>query len=295
MLETRRRGIPMLLLNGRMSARSFRALAARAGADRGRCSARFELCLAQDAAAGRAAARSSAPARCASVGDLKAAAAPLPVDDGGARGAGRRRSATGRSGSPPAPMTGEEEHRGRRPSRARARRIAASSPSSRRAIRRAATRSRRCSRRAACASRGARAARRSTRRRPTSISPTRWASSGLFYRLAGIAFIGGSLARMGGHNPLEAALLDCAILHGPDMSNCAAIAARARDARGAAEIVDRRAEASPPRSAAAARRPGRARRARRAPPPASPPAQLAHVLDAVMERLAPWLDRLAPR
>src|ERR671938_538973 len=43
---------------------------------------------------------------------------------------------------------------------------------------------------------------------------------GLFYRLAGIVFVGGSLTPRGGHNPLEPALLDCAILHGPDMSNC---------------------------------------------------------------------------
>src|SRR4029077_18038512 len=33
---------------------------------------------------------------------------------------------------------------------------------------------------------------------------------GLFFRVAGIAFIGGSLAGTGGHNPFEAARLDCA-------------------------------------------------------------------------------------
>src|SRR5260370_9425762 len=47
---------------------------------------------------------------------------------------------------------------------------------------------------------------------------------GLFYRLARIAFIGGSLVAKGGHNPFEAARLGCAVLHGPDMSNCAAMA-----------------------------------------------------------------------
>src|SRR5260370_14784746 len=47
---------------------------------------------------------------------------------------------------------------------------------------------------------------------------------GLFYRLARIAFIGGSLVAKGGHNPFEAARLECAVLHGPDMSNCAAMA-----------------------------------------------------------------------
>lgn len=38
---------------------------------------------------------------------------------------------------------------------------------------------------------------------------------GLFYRLAPIAFIGGSLVPQGGHNPLEAARLGCALLFGP--------------------------------------------------------------------------------
>ena len=42
---------------------------------------------------------------------------------------------------------------------------------------------------------------------------------GVFYRVAGIAFIGGSLVAHGGHNPLEAARLDCAILFGPHMEN----------------------------------------------------------------------------
>ena len=37
---------------------------------------------------------------------------------------------------------------------------------------------------------------------------------GLFFRLADAAFIGGSLIPHGGQNPLEAALLGCAIVHG---------------------------------------------------------------------------------
>lgn len=44
---------------------------------------------------------------------------------------------------------------------------------------------------------------------------------GLFYKLAQIACIGRSfsLDGGGGHNPIEAALLDCAILHGPKVQN----------------------------------------------------------------------------
>ena len=46
---------------------------------------------------------------------------------------------------------------------------------------------------------------------------------GLFFRLADAAFIGGSLIPHGGQNPLEAALLGCAIVHGPNMANFSAI------------------------------------------------------------------------
>lgn len=42
---------------------------------------------------------------------------------------------------------------------------------------------------------------------------------GIFYRLAGIVFIGGSLVPHGGHNPIEPAQLDCALLCGPHMHN----------------------------------------------------------------------------
>ena len=42
---------------------------------------------------------------------------------------------------------------------------------------------------------------------------------GLFYRLSNIVFIGGSLVDHGGQNPLEAARLNCAIVCGPYMGN----------------------------------------------------------------------------
>jgi 3-deoxy-D-manno-octulosonic-acid transferase len=44
---------------------------------------------------------------------------------------------------------------------------------------------------------------------------------GLFYRLAPFCFIGGTLVPLGGHNPLEPALLHCAILCGPHRVNAA--------------------------------------------------------------------------
>jgi 3-deoxy-D-manno-octulosonic-acid transferase len=47
---------------------------------------------------------------------------------------------------------------------------------------------------------------------------------GLFYRLSSIACIGGSFTPVGGHNPIEAAQLNCAIIFGPYMYNFSEIA-----------------------------------------------------------------------
>lgn len=48
---------------------------------------------------------------------------------------------------------------------------------------------------------------------------------GLFYRLSHTAFIGGTLVPHGGQNPLEAARLGCALVLGPHMENFADVAA----------------------------------------------------------------------
>ena len=57
-----------------------------------------------------------------------------------------------------------------------------------------------------------------------------------FYAAADVAFVGGSLAPVGGHNLLEPAALGVPILTGPDNSNSEEIA-RLLIARGAAEVV----------------------------------------------------------
>lgn len=44
---------------------------------------------------------------------------------------------------------------------------------------------------------------------------------GLFYRLPSFCFLGGTLVPMQGHNPLEPAILNCAILAGPSRANSA--------------------------------------------------------------------------
>jgi len=59
---------------------------------------------------------------------------------------------------------------------------------------------------------------------------------GVIYRIAPIVFIGGSLVEHGGQNPIEAAKLGAAILHGPHVWNFAEVYA-VLDAAGGAEMV----------------------------------------------------------
>jgi 3-deoxy-D-manno-octulosonic-acid transferase len=59
---------------------------------------------------------------------------------------------------------------------------------------------------------------------------------GLFYRLAPIAFIGGTLVPHGGQNMLEAAKLECAIIHGPSTTNFAAVTSEVSAAGGSTII-----------------------------------------------------------
>lgn len=60
---------------------------------------------------------------------------------------------------------------------------------------------------------------------------------GTWYRLCPVAFIGGSLIPHGGHNPLEAAKLSCAVVTGPHTANFVDIIAELRGA-GALSVVD---------------------------------------------------------
>ena len=59
---------------------------------------------------------------------------------------------------------------------------------------------------------------------------------GLWYQLAAVCFLGGSLEARGGHTPLEAAGLGSAIIHGPHVDNYADIYLRMRDAGAAIEV-----------------------------------------------------------
>jgi 3-deoxy-D-manno-octulosonic-acid transferase len=61
---------------------------------------------------------------------------------------------------------------------------------------------------------------------------------GLVYRLAPIVFVGGSLSNQGGHNPIEAVKLGAAILHGPYVGKTAEIYEMLDGARGAEQVTD---------------------------------------------------------
>lgn len=56
---------------------------------------------------------------------------------------------------------------------------------------------------------------------------------GLWYRLASVSFVGGSWEPIGGHNPFEPAALGSAILHGPYVTNFVQIYQRLTEARAA--------------------------------------------------------------
>jgi len=61
---------------------------------------------------------------------------------------------------------------------------------------------------------------------------------GLWYRLAPFALIGGSLVPHGGQNPLEPARLGCAVVHGPHMFNFATIVAGLQAASASRNVAD---------------------------------------------------------
>ncbi len=284
-LETHAHGIPMVLVNGRLSARSYKRWRKWPGLISPVLGA-FQLCLAQDQDQAERF-RSLGAREVVTVGDLKAAAAALPFDRS------ELLHLRGWIGSRPlwlaASTHADEEEIVARAHRS----IATDHPGLLTIIvPRHPVRGETIG--AMLAAEGLRIARRArseTIARETDIYlADTMGELGLFYRLAGIAFIGGSLAAKGGHNPFEASRLDCAVLHGPDMSNCAGMAA-ALAVGGAAETVTG-AEMLAQAVSALLADPGL--RVERAAAGARVAAAGAGILDTVLERLAPWLDRLAP-
>jgi len=284
-LATHVRGIPMVLVNGRLSAASYARWQWWPGLIRPMLKA-FALCLAQDELQAERLRRLGAP-EVATVGDLKAAAGTLPVDRS------QLEQLRHLVGSRPLWLAAST-HSGEEEIAARVhRQVAANHPGlltiivPRHPARGDAIH-------ATLTARGLRVARRRRGEPITDKTDVYLADTmgelGLFYSLAGIAFVGGSLVAKGGHNPFEAARLDCAVLHGPDIRNCTGMATELA-AVGAAQTVS---DADGLAGAVSALLDDCRLRGERAAAGKHVTVASLGILDTVLMRLGPWLDPLAP-
>lgn len=231
--ELRRRKLPLALVNARLSPRSFARWRAAAPLLHAPVDA-FELCLAQDdATASRLSALGAPRVQC--LGNLKFDAEPLPVDPAklaALRGAIQDRpvwlAASVQPGEAAAIIAAH------RMISARHKRLLTI------IVPRHVPRGGEIA--AACRAAGLAAAQRSDGQAPDSRVDVYVADTmgelGLFYTLAPVAFIGGSLVPHGGQNALEAARLDTAVVFGPHMHNFAEVAAALLAAGGSAQAAD---------------------------------------------------------
>jgi 3-deoxy-D-manno-octulosonic-acid transferase len=111
---------------------------------------------------------------------------------------------------------------------------------------------------------------------------------GLFFRLADIAFLGGSLVPHGGQNPIEPAKLGAPILHGPHVANFAEIYA-ALDEAGGARLAEDEAALARAAAALAVDAPARAEMRKAA---AAVVGELGGALARTMAALDPYLMQL---
>jgi 3-deoxy-D-manno-octulosonic-acid transferase len=232
-LSCAKRKVPMILINGRLSERSFSrwrrvpgAIAALLG--------RFDLCLTQSAADAERYSELGAP-RVSSTGNLKLDVPAPPVDQAVLE---RLRSIIGERPVVVAASThpGEEKAiidahcalREKFPTLLTV--IAPRHPARGESVADIAKAA------------GLAAALRSRRAQPMPDIEVYVADTlgelGLIYRLAPIVFMGGSLASHGGQNPIEAIRLGAAVLHGPHVWNFAELYASLDDARGAEPVAD---------------------------------------------------------
>jgi 3-deoxy-D-manno-octulosonic-acid transferase len=279
--ETARRGIPLILVQGRISTRSYAGWRRHHRLIR-RLLSTFTLCLGQtEADAERLRALGAAHAECR--GNLKYGAPPLP-----ARADALIEMERNFQGRPrwlaASTHPGEEEIAGEVHRRLRDRRkdlltiIVPRHPERGPAI---AT---------VLGGSGLTVARRAAGEPVTPETEVYIADTigelGLFYRLAPIAFIGKSLAAEGGQNPLEAAQLGCAIVHGPHMANFAQIVDRLAEAGASVGVANAEELAAVVLRLLA----DDGERARRAAAARAVAAAEAGVLDAVVDVIAPFMD-----
>jgi 3-deoxy-D-manno-octulosonic-acid transferase len=282
--EAHARAIPLVLVNGRVSARSFsrwrlaRPLIAELLGG-------FALCLGQsEADTERLQALGSRSARC--LGNLKFAAPPLPAD-----AAELERLADALGGRPrwlvASSHEGEEAIAGRVH-----RRVCAQFPALLTIV------VPRHPERGPAVAKTLRDLGLEVRSRSQGESPgpgtdvylaDTLGELGLFFRLAPVVLVGKSLVPLGGQNPLEPARLGCAVLFGPHMTNFRDIAERMKVAAAADEVADEDAlsqslarllddDSARQRCADAALRFAESQ---------------AHVLDAVVSAIEPLLDASA--
>jgi len=287
LVATHRRGTPMVLINARISARSFKRW--RWTGNFARCLLRrFDRILAQDdLAAEHLIELGAARGRLEVTGSLKEGAAPLADNE-----PERLRVARALAGRPVwlAASTHEGEEEVALVAHARARRglpmlamiLAPRHPDRGDALA------------AKMREGGLVVAQRSKGEPATPDTDVYLADTlgemGLWYRIAAVSFVGGSLVDVGGHNPFEPALLGSAILHGPHVRNFADGYARLGAAGAAVRVTgaDELAEAL-----AATLSPDRA--AEMASAGWDAMSDGAEVTDRVLEVLGGYLDRSAGR
>jgi 3-deoxy-D-manno-octulosonic-acid transferase len=286
LVATHARGVPMVLINARISHRSYRRWSWMRGLARSLLR-RFDRILAQDDLAGEHFERlGAAPGRLEVTGSLKEGAAPLGHDE-----AERVRLARAFAGRPvwlaASTHVGEEDvvigahARARRTLPMLALILAPRHPVRGDGIAEMLR------------DRGLSVAQRSKGEEITPDTDVYLADTlgemGLWYRIAAVSFVGGSIAEVGGHNPFEPALLGSAVLHGPHVRNFADGYARLGAARASVLVRDEvelatalTATLSPDRAAAMAAAAWDAM------------SDGAEVTDRVLEVLGGYLDRTGP-
>jgi 3-deoxy-D-manno-octulosonic-acid transferase len=232
-LASSRRRIPMIMINGRLSERSFRRWRLVPSVI-GALLSRFDLCLTQSAADAKRYGQLGAP-RVSSTGNLKLDVPPPPVDEAALRKLklliGTRPVIAAASTHDGEEVTVIAAHR----------RLQSKIPALLTVIApRHPARGESIAEIAKVA--GLKVGLRSRGELPNKDIDIYVADTlgelGLIYRLAPIVFMGGSLASHGGQNPIEAIRLDAAVVHGPHVWNFAEIYATLDKAHGARLVTD---------------------------------------------------------
>jgi 3-deoxy-D-manno-octulosonic-acid transferase len=238
-LETKAKDVPIVLVNGRMSASSFKRWRGRPGLSRPLFAA-FDLVLAQNDPLAHRFLALGAPSAL-SVGNLKADAPPPPVDL-----AGHKRLAAAFSGRDvwlaASTHPGEDDmaalaHLAMKPERPNLLTVI---------VPRHPDRGPPVAK--LLSSSGLKVALRSENKLPEADTDIYIADTigelGVFYNLVPVAFIGGSLVPHGGQNPVEAIKLGAAVVTGPHWRNFADAYEELIQAQGALQVNDAQSLAS---------------------------------------------------